>query len=167
MTAALEHLVDGLGRVAAWVFVVIGGMIAWEVVARYVFNAPTIWAEELARFGQIWAVYLAAACVLRRRRLIAIGLVVDRLPAGWRRAADLFALALIAGFALLVLIWGADIAWDSFRRGRGSASMLDVPVWLTEIAVPLGALLLLLQCWVEAVLVCRGGTLGRAGEADA
>ena len=63
-------------------------MITYEVVMRYVFLAPTIWAEELSRFFQIWATYIAAAYVLRHRQLIAITILVNRLGPLGRRLAE-------------------------------------------------------------------------------
>ncbi len=59
---AVLQLIDWVGvacsRIAGWLFFAIGLMITYEVVGRYVFNAPTIWAEEMSRFFQVWAVYL-------------------------------------------------------------------------------------------------------------
>ncbi|WP_373089047.1 TRAP transporter small permease subunit [Sneathiella sp.] len=37
-----------LGRILAWGFIIIVVMMTYEVVARYGFNAPTIWAHEIA-----------------------------------------------------------------------------------------------------------------------
>ena len=71
-------------------------MITYEVVARYVFNAPTIWAEEMSRFFQVWAVYLGAAYVLRYRYLIRITLLTDHIGPLGRRIAEGFSLFVIA-----------------------------------------------------------------------
>ncbi len=52
MSRGLERVTDALGWLGAWLFFAVGGMITYEVVMRYLFNAPTIWAEELSRFFQ-------------------------------------------------------------------------------------------------------------------
>ena len=78
MLAFIDRLSDLCGKLAAGLFFVIGGMITYEVIARYVFVSPTIWAEELSRFIQIWATYLAAAYVLRHRHLITIDMLTSR-----------------------------------------------------------------------------------------
>ena len=148
--AFLDRATDALAAVAGWLFFVVGGMLVFEVGARYLFNAPTVWAEELSRFLQVWAVYLAAASVLRHRQMIRIGMLVDRLPPATRSLVDALGMLFVAAFALIGAWYGALIAADSIELGRTTATMLDVPQWTTEIAVPIGLSLLALQCLLEA-----------------
>ncbi len=164
MLRVIDRIGDALAALAAWMFFAVGAMILWEVIARYLFNAPTVWAEEMSRFFQIWAVYIAAASLLRDGGLIRIGLVVDRLGAAARRAAELFALACIALFCAVAVWYGAEIAWDSLVTGRMSGTMLNVPHWMTEIAVPLGFLILLLQALVQMIRVLAGEPMRDAGD---
>jgi TRAP-type C4-dicarboxylate transport system permease small subunit len=156
MIKRTDALSDLCGRFAAWVFVAIGAMITYEVVMRYLFNAPTIWAEELSRFAQIWATYLAAAYVLRHRQLIRINMLTRRLGPRGRRLAEAFSLVWIALFSAVAIWYGADIALESIRVGRASSTMLGVPRWMTEFAVPAGFALLLLQALVELLKLKAG-----------
>lgn len=159
MFRLIDRVSDALATLAAWMFFAIGAMILWEVAARYLFNAPTIWAEELARFFQIWALYLAAAAVLRGGGLIRIGLLVDRLGPPARRAAEIFSLAVVAAFSAFACWYGAEIALDSWTVGRMSGTMLNVPHWMTEIAIPVGFAVLLLQACAQIVRVIMGGPI--------
>jgi TRAP-type C4-dicarboxylate transport system permease small subunit len=133
------------GKLAAGAFVAVGAMITYEVVMRYLFVAPTIWAEELSRFVQIWATYLAAALVLKKRELIAITILVERVGPAARRALEAFALVWIIAFSVVAVVYGLDILIDSIRLGRATSTMLAVPKWLTESAIPVGFGLLALQ----------------------
>jgi TRAP-type C4-dicarboxylate transport system permease small subunit len=160
MSRLIDRLSDLCGRLAAVLFVLIGVMITYEVVMRYAFFAPTTWAEEMSRFFQIWAVYIAAAFILRHRHLIVITVIVDRLPRGGRLAAELFALAWIAVFSAVALWYGVVTVTESIAVGRHTSTMLSVPQWMTEIAIPIGFGLLLLQCGLEAVRVLRQGPKG-------
>lgn len=144
------RLVDGLARLSAWIFFLIGFMLLYEVVARYVFNAPTIWAEELSRLFQIWASWLAAAWLLKSRQLIAVGILAGRLPPALERLRAVFVLAVIALVAAGGLVWGVRIVAESVRFGRKTATMLDLPLWISEVAVPVGCALLLVQVVAEA-----------------
>ncbi|GBD42071.1 hypothetical protein HRbin39_01458 [bacterium HR39] len=143
-------LVDRLARLSAWIFFAIGFMLLYEVVARYLFNAPTIWAEELSRLFQLWASWLAAAHLLESRQLIAIGILRGRLPAALERVRAACVLAVIALVAAGGLVWGLWIVAESIRFGRKTATMLDLPLWVSEIAVPVGCALLLVQVAAEA-----------------
>jgi len=161
-------LVDRLARISAWIFFVIGFMLLYEVVARYVFNAPTIWAEELSRLCQIWASWLAAASLLRKRQLIAVGIVRGRLPPVLERLRAALVLLVIGVVAAGGLVWGLWIVGESLRIGRRTATMLDLPLWISEIAVPVGCALLLLQVAEEARRLLRDpdDRLDFAREAD-
>jgi TRAP-type C4-dicarboxylate transport system permease small subunit len=159
MLRSIDAVSDFCGKLAAWLFFIIGGMISYEVVARYVFTAPTIWAEELSRFFQVWAVYLAAAYTLRHKHLIRITLLIDRLGDTGRRIAEFITLSWLAIFSAIAIWWGIEILIESIIQGRSSGSMLDAPHWMTESAVPLGFILLFLQCLAEMIRVVRGETV--------
>ncbi|MDH5556700.1 MAG: TRAP transporter small permease [Alphaproteobacteria bacterium] len=156
MFRLIDRIGDFLAMLAAWMFFAIGGMILWEVFFRYVFTSPTIWAEELARFFQIWALYIAAASVLRQGSMIRIGLLIDRLGPRARAAAEIFSLAVVAAFSAVACWYGGWIALDSFEAGRMTGTMLNVPHWMTEIAIPLGFAILLLQALTQIVRAIRG-----------
>jgi len=155
MANFMDRLGDRLGVLSAWMFFAVGGMIGYEVVARYVFVAPTIWAEEMSRFFQIWATYLAAASLLHRRELIRITMVTNRLGDTGRRMAEVVSLAIIAAFSAVAIWYGTDILRESIAFGRATSTMLSVPRWMTESAIPLGFGILFLQCLVEIARVLR------------
>lgn len=151
----IDRLSDLFAQLSAWMFFAVGGMITYEVLARYLFNAPTFWAEEMSQFFQIWATYLAAAHVLRHRNLITIEFLLLRLGNGWRKAADLFSLLVIAGFSAIAVVFGIDIVAESVEQGRHTATMMAVPNWMTETAIPLGFAIMFAQCVVEIVRVIQ------------
>ncbi len=155
MTRLIDAVSDFFGHLAGWLFFAIGLMICYEVIARYVFVSPTIWAEEMSRFFQLWAVYLGAAYVLRHRHLIRITMLVDRLGPSGRRIAEAFTLLWITAFALIAIRWGIATTAESIEFDRRTSTMLAVPQWLTEIAIPLGCGLLCLQCLVELLRLWR------------
>lgn len=145
----IDRVSDILGQVAAWMFFAVGAMITYEVVARYVFLAPTIWAEEMSRFFQIWATYLAAAYVLRHRQLIVIEILTPRLNQPLRRLAQAAALIIIILFCAVAVFYGTQSMMESITLKRASSTMLSVPLWMTELAIPLGFGTLMLQALAE------------------
>jgi TRAP-type C4-dicarboxylate transport system permease small subunit len=156
MAALFDRIGDWLGVVSAWMFFAVGGMIGYEVTARYIFVAPTIWAEEMSRFFQIWATYLAAATMLRHQELIRITFIIGRLgPRAWR-AAEIFSLSVIAIFSATAIWYGMAILLESLRLHRTTATLFDIPQWTTEIVIPLGFGMLLIQCLIEIARVARG-----------
>lgn len=145
----IDRVSDILGQVAAWMFFAVGAMITYEVVARYVFLAPTIWAEEMSRFFQIWATYLAAAYVLRHRQLIVIEILILRLNDRLQRVAQAAALIIMILFCAVAVFYGTQSMMESITLKRASSTMLSVPLWMTELAIPLGFGTLMLQALAE------------------
>lgn len=151
MLSVIDSISEMCAKIAAWLFFLIGCVIVFEVVARYVFLAPTVWGEEMSRFLQIWATYLAAAYVLHQRKLIAIDVVVSRMPKFFRITCESCALLVIIVFSLTAFIYGLDITIESIRIGRATSTMLAVPKWMTEVVIPIGFGLLTLQAFAELI----------------
>ena len=151
-----EKLSEGLGLVAGWLYFAAGMMILWEVVARYVFVAPTIWAEEMSRLVFIWASFLPLATLFRRRAHIEIHVLVDRLGPAGKKWAEVFSAAFTGLFAATAAWYGWDIAYDSFVVGRTTGTMLDIPNWWLEASVPLCFALLAVQCVSRMAMLILG-----------
>ena len=157
MIKFINRLTNHAGLVSAWMFFAIGVMITYEVIMRKVFNAPTVWADEMARFFQIWAVYLAGAYVLKNRQLITVELFSTALRKRTGPLLDFLTLIIIAIFSGVAIWYGSAVVFESVEQGRHTSTMLGVPKWMTETAIPVTFLLLLCQTIVEAVGLINGG----------
>jgi len=156
---ALARIVDrfsaGLNRIALWgaVLAVLVMVFAagWQVVARYLLDAPPVWTEELARRAMVWAGMLGASCAFRAR------LDPTLFPAMRAvRGVPGMALALIRGVG--VLAFAIPVIWFSLFNARmdvsrgflgrslaRQAEMMDVAmIWFTA-AVPLAFVLILVH----------------------
>ena len=58
---------------------------------------------------------------------------------------------MVAVFAATVMWYGFEIFFDSFVRGRTTGSLLNIPIWIVELAVPVGFALLLIQSIIEII----------------
>lgn len=152
----IDRFNDFLGLVAALLLFFSGGALTYEVVARYVFVAPTTWAQELAEFSLLWGVFLALGRLISRRQDIAIDMLYARLRPTSQRMSDVVALGFCAAFFALAGWYGGVIAWESFDRGVTTATMLDLPKWWAEAAIPAGCLMAFIQCLTEIVRAASG-----------
>ncbi len=154
-------IIDKITKVAAyfsaWMLFGIGIIVTYEVIMRKVFNSPTIWVDETARFALVWAVYLASAHILKRRELITVELFTGSLSLAKVKILDVFALTIIAIFSAVATYYGVEVVLESIEMGRKTSSMLGVPKWITESAVPVGFGLLLVQSIVEMIKLAKGG----------
>ncbi|MCR9089054.1 MAG: TRAP transporter small permease [Rhodobacteraceae bacterium] len=152
-------VISSVSRIACVIGAVLmaatGIMLTYEVIARYFFIRPTIWAAELSQLCLIWGCLLAMAHLLTLRRHITVNAVTTLLPRAAQKLCAVFALAVVIAFSAIVAFWGFDIFHESFVRGRTTGSLLNLPVWIAEAAVPVGFGLLALQGIVE-MLRMRG-----------
>lgn len=160
MIRVIDKISEVAAHVGAWMLFSIGVMVTYEVVMRKVFNSPTIWVDETARFFQVWAVYLAGAHILKRRSLITVELFTGSLSAGKLRLLELLSLAIIGFFSFVALYYGTAVVFESIEMGRKTSTMLGVPKWLTESAIPVGFGLLFVQAIVEFFKLVRGDDVG-------
>ncbi len=156
-------IVDRISRVlalvAAWAFFAIGLMLAYEVVARYFFNSPTIWAEELSRFFLVWAVFIASAWLLHKGDHIRVTVVADMLPLLVQRVLRILTILFVLVIAGLVAWNGWPIVERSLRSGATSGTMMDLPNWWVQASVVVGFGLLAVQAAIEVVRTLLGAPL--------
>ena len=87
------------------------GILAAGVVARYVFDAPLTWSDELASILFLWLAMLGAAIALRRGEHMCLNTLAKRLPAGAQAWVALAAELAVAAFLAEVL----PAAYEYFR----------------------------------------------------
>ena len=148
------------GAVAAVLVMVFAA--GWQVLARYVLDAPPIWTEELARRAMVWAGMLGASCAFRA------GSDPTLFPAMQAvRGAPGMVLALVRGAA--VLAFAIPVIWYSLFNARGDisrgflarslarqAEMMDIPmIWFT-VAVPLAFVLIIVHLAARLAMQATG-----------
>ena len=150
-----NKLVKYSGYLASALFIAIGFIVSYEVIMRYLFNSPTIWVNEVSRFLQIWATYLALTYSFHKQDFIRITVIYDRLNENGKKILDFISFIFILIFSSFVVYFGWLIAYDSLKVGRTSSTIIDVPSFLTELAIPLCFAFLVIRVILEAVKYIR------------
>ena len=135
------------GRIVAWLIIPMVMSLVWEVVARYFFNAPTIWDYDMTYmlYGSFFM--LGSAYTLLRGKHIR----TDNLYGQWspRRQGLVDTVCYLVLFfppliALLYVTW--DYFWLSFMRGERVVSSPWMPIiYPLKFTMPVTCILLLLQ----------------------
>ena len=150
-----NKIVKYSGYLASALFITIGFIVSYEVIMRYLFNSPTIWVNEVSRFLQIWATYLALTYSFHKQDFIRITVIYDRLNENGKKILDFISFIFILIFSSFVVYFGWLIAYDSLKVGRTSSTILDVPSFLTELAIPLCFAFLVLRVILEIITYVR------------
>jgi TRAP-type C4-dicarboxylate transport system permease small subunit len=156
----------------------------WAAYAAAAFMVGTLAFVLLGIFGRIlgfhlrgtdaYAGYCMAACgflalahTLRRGEHIRVTLVLDHVRPGARRALELACLG--AGIALSVLLawYSARLAWQSHAFNDISTANDATPLWIPQLAMAAGSVLLALAFVESLVRALRGEPPDAAGKAEA
>ena len=140
----LAAIHDGLSRagfiLAAGILAFISAAYCYEVVSRYFFNAPTIWASPLVSYALCLTIFLALPDLARRGLQISIDL-----HEAWASPALLSRLLRVTNFVAAVCCIGAawitgQQAWSEFSLGVLTNTYLPIPKWWLFVFIPYGFL---------------------------
>lgn len=158
----ISTLNDWVGRISAFLIPLIMIILSCEVVLRYIFNRPTIWAMETSQLLMCTFVGLGGAYTALKGGHVNVDIVVDRLTPRKRAAADLVTVPPLLVF-LSVFLWKAsESAFESVEILERSGTFYDPPIYPVKVFMALGALLLLLQALAKSIedirIVVKGQT---------
>ena len=88
-----------------------GMLLTWEVVARYVFSAPTIWAAEISQMFLILGMYIALPQTIDRRKTNNIEMLYELVPGSPQRICELETIVYTVYFCVDV-----EVAADAYIR---------------------------------------------------
>lgn len=134
IAAILEGAATTLVAVALAVMTVV---VIAEVIARYLFNAPIIWSNEIATYLFIYAVFFGGSVALKRKELMDVQFIRERCPARIRWTLGLLSHLLIVGFTLIGTIYSGVLILTSYRTGTMSPA-LEIPMLYVYLPIPLG-----------------------------
>lgn len=116
-----------------------------EVILRYGFGQPTIWAHGYSQ--RIFAVYfiLIGAYTLLHKGHVRMDLVYSRLSLRGRLFLDLLGTALLIAWCVVLLWKGSLFFWSSFTVREVDQAVLGHPVYPVKFFIPVGVFFLVLQ----------------------
>lgn len=145
----LLHGIDAIneraGKAISILVVCMTGILCWEVILRYAFNSPTIWAHEVS--GHIFAAYsvLGGAYVLLVNEHVRSDVVYARFSPRGRAILDLVTFPLFFMLLGILLVEGIPMALQSIAVREVTVSFLHSPVYPIKACIPIAAFLMLLQ----------------------
>ena len=107
----MKRLISGLHKLEEYSLIlclaVMGIILFVQIVMRTFFSAPLKWAEELARYLQIWITFLGIGYGIRRGSHIGMTLLKDRLPPVLKALCGL--IVDVAGFLAFIVLFRTSL----------------------------------------------------------
>lgn len=127
-----------LFRLAGAALLLAVALYAFEVVARYLFDAPTTWSGEAVQYALAVLIFCALPDVTRRSAHVAIDIVPEALP---KNARDVLARinGLVAALATGLAAWiVAGESLRQFEKGLLTNAANPIPRWWITAFIALG-----------------------------
>lgn len=117
-------------------------VVCWQVVSRFVLNAPSSMTEELSRTLLIWIGMIGAAFAYRTGVHLGLDIVTQKFsPAGRRRVAAVLTAAVSAFAVAVMVVGGGNLVRLTYQLNQMSAA-LDIKMAYIYLAIPLSGVLI-------------------------
>ena len=134
-------------------FLIMFVLIVTQVALRYGLNESIGGANELATILFAYTSALGIAVGIAKRDHMAISWFTERLPPRSRKVIDVIGLILLA--LINIIIFWYSLRWIGVTGSR-MISVLQVPRWTAQIAIPIGTGTSVVFCFIKLWLGFRG-----------
>ena len=147
----VDLLSTGIGKAFGWLILVLTAVVCWDVIARYVFAAPTDWAFDTSYMLYGTLFMMAGAYTLARNGHVRGDFLYASMKPRTQAALDLllYFLFFIPGIGALMYS-GVDFTLMSWHlREHSSLTSGGPPIYPFKAIIPLAGALVLLQGFAE------------------
>ena len=156
----LDRVYDGAGALAAVGMVGTLAMVLAGVAGRLLsFNVPG--TDAYAGYCMAAAGFLALAHTLKHGEHIRVTLIIEHIRPRARRALELWALGAATLLAALLVFYSIRLSYQSWDFQDISTGNDATPLWIPQLAMALGTLVLCIAFVDEFVLEWRGARIAQ------
>lgn len=131
-----------------------------DVVLRYIFNSPLLWAYEVAEYLLVATFYLAVAFAEAEDQHVSVQILYSRLSPMGQSIIYIITRTVILAFCILLILRTGLTAYQHMQA-QETGPAAGTPMWPARLMVPIGFSLLSVQLIVGIMsrfrLFCSGG----------
>ena len=158
MRRSLNVLYDGCAWLAAVFMIGVLIMVLLSVLGRQ-FNFHVPGTDAYAGYAMAAAGFLALAHTLKRNEHIRVTLLLGKPTGRARQGLELWSLSVAVALAGLFAWYTLRLVWQSHEFNDISTGNDATPLWIPQLAMALGTVVLLIALVDEWVLEARGERL--------
>jgi TRAP-type C4-dicarboxylate transport system permease small subunit len=158
--SAVDRLNLWTARIFGYTSLALTLLVSYEVFCRYFLNSPSDWSTEVNQYLLCLISMLGGGYALLIDQHVRVDIVYRYFSPRQRSIAELATWWLVILFCLALLLYGGQSAIEALIKNKKSMSIMEYPLWLPLLMIPVGALLLLLQAvtrMVRSILTLKTG----------
>jgi TRAP-type mannitol/chloroaromatic compound transport system permease small subunit len=147
----IDGINDTIGSMVAFLAIPMMLAVVYEVIARYIFNSPTIWSMEINQHLLCAYTALAGGYALLHKAHVSVDILYERFPLNIRVFVNF--ITSIMGFIFLYILFvkSLDIAIEAWKYKEQSDSLFAPYLFPVKVTIPIGALLFAFQLLAKLI----------------
>ena len=118
-----DKILEVLGTITLGIMSV---LVVYQVVTRYVFNAPSAYSEALSQYLFVWMIMFGSAYVYGTREHLTIDILKDKFPPKMNLVVEILTNICLFVFVMLVCVRGG------YRYTTGQVKQIDAALHISK-----------------------------------
>lgn len=141
----IDNISEWSGKIVSFLIPIIVLVMMYEVVGRYVFNAPTVWSFESSIFLFGTAIIIGGAYTLRHGAHVNVDIAFTRFSPRGKATLNVITALIFFAFVGTMAWLAVGFSWKSITYLEQSDSLWSPPIYPFKMMLPIGAFLITLQ----------------------
>lgn len=124
-------------------------IVCIDLTLRYLFNAPLLWGTEVTEIFLLYITFLGAAWVFKEDSHVVIDVFIGKATGNRKKILTLFSYLLIGIVSVVLIYYGFLTTFDHYRRGVFNPTIIETPIALIIVIIPIGSIPLFLEVLVK------------------
>lgn len=140
-----DYIINIMAFLAGGLLIFIMLSVCMEVFLRYFFNAPQVWITEVTECILLYITFLGSAWLLRNGGHVKIDIILNLFSSKVKTILGVVSSTIGIVVTFVLSYYGFKVTWDVFQRGIYTPTILEIPLVVILIIIPIGGLMLFLQ----------------------
>jgi TRAP-type C4-dicarboxylate transport system permease small subunit len=124
-------------------------VVCIDLALRYFFNAPLLWGTEVTEILLLDITFLGMAWVFREDGHVVIDIFTGKAVGRKKQFLNGVSYFLVGIVSVVLIYYGFSAALDHFKRGVFNPTVIETPIALIIVVIPVGSIPLFLEVLVK------------------
>ncbi len=124
-------------------------IVCIDLTLRYFFNAPLLWGTEVTEIFLLYITFLGTAWVFKENGHVIVDVFITHLEGRRKKMLMSVVYLLVAIVSIVFIYYGFYATFDHYRRGVFNPTILETPIALIIVIIPIGSIPLFLEVLVK------------------
>jgi TRAP-type C4-dicarboxylate transport system permease small subunit len=149
----MESTVKGFNKVLVLIAsLMMAGLViivCVDLTLRYFFNSPLLWGTEVTEILLLYITFLGMAWVFREDGHVVIDVFTGQITGRKKKILNGISYFIVGIVSAVLIYYGFYAAFDHFKRGVFNPTVIETPIALIIVVIPIGSIPLFLEVLIK------------------